>query len=85
MQDALMARQVELEAELGDVRTQLTTARSQMAEGASREGQLMASLATAEAELASLRQEHMDYRHKAAAILQVGLSFGRCGWGVPWL
>lgn len=86
-----MARQAELEAELKDVQAQLTTAHGQMAEGALREGQLVASLATAEDQLACLRQEHEDYRHKATTILQVGVPFGgwvpfgRCGWGcVHW-
>ena len=80
-----MARQAELEAELKDVQAQLTTACGQMAAGALREGQLVASLAAAEEQLACLRQEHEDYRHKAAGILQVGVPFGRCGWGcVHW-
>lgn len=76
MQETLTARQVELEAELREVKAQLSTANSAMAKDALREGELVASLAAAEEQLASLRQEHTDYRHKAASILQVG----GCGW-----
>jgi len=83
VQETLTARQVELEAELRDIKAQLSTANSAMAEGALREGELVASLTAAEEQLASLRQEHTDYRHKAASILQVGGSGRVCqllGW-----
>ena len=78
VQEALTARQVELESELRDVQAQLTAALGQLADGATHKEQLVASLATAEEELAALRQEHADYRHKATNILQVGGVVGGC-------
>lgn len=73
VQEALTARQVELQTELRDVQAQLTAAQGQVAEGAGHKDQLVASLATTEEALASLRREHADYRHKATSILQVGV------------